>query len=252
MTGEASARILSLLDYDEELRAAVPAAERATARRALVGRLVVAHPGESPALEAGTWSAYLAEGVMVRMTRLGPAVLPELIGPREVVAGTDQPEGSLPLRETVYACETTYLIVFGSHAARAIGHWTEVRRVLERRVDAQRRRAAAIGAIAQLPRVHVRLLAALWHFADEWGVADEAGTVLPFPLTHATLGRFVGARRSTVTLALNDLRNDGLVLRREDGTWLLCPGSAAALHEMLGDSEAEHPLLPGRRLQRGS
>jgi hypothetical protein len=41
------------------------------------------------------------------------------------------------------------------------------------------------------------------------------------PLSHSALGRLVGARRPTVSLALKELGAQGLVGRREDGAWLL-------------------------------
>lgn len=47
------------------------------------------------------------------------------------------------------------------------------------------------------------------------------GVVVPIPLTHELLASIVGARRPSVTTALRSLREEGLVERCEDGSWLL-------------------------------
>ena len=87
-------------------------------------------------------------------------------------------------------------------------------------------------AIAQLGRVDLRVLALLWHLADRWGTVTPDGVVLPLRLTHALLGRLVGAQRPTVTLALAQLGGAGDVSRREDGAFVLRPGSVEQLAPM--------------------
>jgi predicted transcriptional regulator len=44
---------------------------------------------------------------------------------------------------------------------------------------------------------------------------------LDLPVTQEQLGRFVGARRPTVSLALRSLRERGLVQRGAAGDWVL-------------------------------
>ena len=58
--------------------------------------------------------------------------------------------------------------------------------------------------------------------------------MLPVKLTHETLGRFVGARRPSVTLAMGQLADEGLVTRRDDGAWVLPPRSQDVLAGWLG------------------
>jgi CRP-like cAMP-binding protein len=45
--------------------------------------------------------------------------------------------------------------------------------------------------------------------------------VLDLPLTHELIGRMVGARRPTVSLALAELAQAGTLVRRLDGAWVL-------------------------------
>jgi hypothetical protein len=82
--------------------------------------------------------------------------------------------------------------------------------------------------------VELRVLALLWHLAERWGRVGREGVVLPVKLTHETLGRFVGARRPSVTLAMGQLADDGLITRRDDGAWVLPPRSQDVLSAWLG------------------
>ncbi len=44
---------------------------------------------------------------------------------------------------------------------------------------------------------------------------------MPIPLTHLNIARLIGARRPTVTTTLNNLTEAGLLLRENNGYWLL-------------------------------
>ena len=104
-------------------------------------------------------------------------------------------------------------------------------------------RLALHQAIAQLPRVELRLLALFWHLAGRWGRVGPSGVIVPLPLSHARLGRLVGARRPTVTLALRELGDRGHVHRREDGSWQLGATTPDDLH----DTEDHEPPRRRRR-----
>ena len=82
----------------------------------------------------------------------------------------------------------------------------------------------SLAEIRTLPRVHERVLALLSHLATRWGRVTPDGVALLLPVTHEVLGRLVGAQRPTVSLALTELRNDGLVVRLPGGRWLLPAG----------------------------
>ena len=40
-------------------------------------------------------------------------------------------------------------------------------------------------------------------------------------MSHELLGQLVGCKRASITTALHRVSDSGLVIRREDGTWLL-------------------------------
>ena len=92
--------------------------------------------------------------------------------------------------------------------------------------DQHQRLAVQIG-ICQLSRVQDRLLTMMWLLAESWGRVTPAGTWLPVKLTHSTLGKLIGAKRPTVSLALRDLIQNGAVQAQSDG-WLLLAGPPAA------------------------
>ena len=241
-----AARALSLLDGDERLAAVVPAPERAAARRMLAGPVLDVSPGPATALESigayeQVWDFYVAAGVLVRELCVSRGALPELFGPGDLLGPPAEVTSTLPVRESICAVEPTRLVVLGTRAATAFAEWPALLVEIERRRAAQRVRTSTLAAIAQLPNVELRLLAVLRHLADSWGRVSPDGTVIPFPLTHETMGRFVAARRPTVSLALQKLTDMGLARRVEGGAWLLTPDSDAALEQML---EAEGPLPP--------
>jgi hypothetical protein len=102
----------------------------------------------------------------------------------------------------------------------AAHRWPRIVAALHLRVGEQAERIVTQLAICQLPRVDQRLLALMWLLAESWGQVTPSGTTLPLALTHDALGRLVGARRPTVTLALGQLTARGAIVRQDRG-WLL-------------------------------
>src|SRR3712207_6988597 len=84
-------------------------------------------------------------------------------------------------------------------------------------------------------------MATLWHLGERWGRMSPAGVVVPLSLTHEAIGRLAGAERPTVSLALTALADAGVVLRREDGAFVLEAQSWRRL-ESSTESVAIRPL----------
>src|SRR5205814_1889348 len=116
---------------------------------------------------------------------------------------------------------------------------------LHARSTEQADRVAVQLAVCQLPRVEDRVLSMLWLLAESWGQVTAHGTALRLHLTHETLGGLVGARRSTVTLALGQLTEGGAILRQDRG-WLL-PVPPASARALLGavEGQADAAALEG-------
>ena len=117
------------------------------------------------------------------------------------------------------------MAVLGDELLPALRGWPSLAAALVARAARRAARVELQRGISQLPRVEDRLLALLGHLAERFGRIAGDGVVVPVGLTHEMLGRMVGARRPTVSLALKHLDQDGAVLRRGDGAWLLAPGA---------------------------
>jgi CRP-like cAMP-binding protein len=149
-----------------------------------------------------------------------------------------------------HAISDVTLAVLGADLLRACAESTELLATLEQRASLVHHRDTVLGAICQIPRVQLRLLATLWLISDVVGTACSPGMVIELPLTHEQLGRFVGARRPTVSLAISELGELGLLARRPDGTWLLAPTSREYLVDQFLERDGTAPLTWARR-QRG-
>lgn len=86
---------------------------------------------------------------------------------------------------------------------------------------AQRARYLALTqAVTHLPRAYARLLILVWLLAERWGHVTPEGVTVSLPHTGEDLGMLVGARRPTVTIALQRLTQSGFLTRRGGDHWL--------------------------------
>jgi CRP/FNR family transcriptional regulator, cyclic AMP receptor protein len=97
----------------------------------------------------------------------------------------------------------------------------ELTTLLEERHAERCRRASTHGAILQLPRIEDRVLAVFCELAERIGRVTPEGIVVDLPLTHRVVGCLVGGRRPTVSLALGQLAQTRVLVRRSDGAWVL-------------------------------
>jgi DNA-binding transcriptional ArsR family regulator len=178
-------------------------------------------------LEPGPWEpeaatdvkAYLVvRGLLLRDVGLGTAPASDLLGPGDAIA-------CQVAEDALLAPATSFHVIIAARLLPVDGSLQSVRPStlvgLLRRAVEQERRQATHRAIAQLPRVEDRLLALFWHLAERHGRVSANGVTVPLALRHELLGRLVGAARPTVSLALKDLAERGLVHREDAGTWLL-------------------------------
>lgn len=238
-------RVQSLLDIDPDLGVDIPDDELSAARRATSVHTITLAEGEGELItrlgqRPDLGGFFMTEGLVLREVRLDSRALPELLGPGDVIEPPVEINTFLPVHFRIVALAPTRLAILGPSFARACGKWPSLLGEIERRKSAERQRVAIHGAIAQLARVEIRLLALLWHLAGTWGRVGSDGIVVPFALTHEMLGQFVGAERPTVTLAVGQLDSEGLIARLDDKTWLLRSGSDTWLNKELGAP----PLAP--------
>jgi CRP-like cAMP-binding protein len=240
------ARHVRLLDADGDLAAAVPDGDRERARRALVVPVHAVDPGivdlGQLAMADTTFVLLLLEGTLTRDVVLADHELSELLVPGDLLSPWEPVAEGIPSVRRLRALDEARLAALDGRFIRAAAVWPGLLTAVQRRLNDQEHRVATHGVICQLPRVEQRILAVMWHLAMRTGKVGTEGTVVPVRLTHQALGRLVGARRPTVTIALKQLAATGRLVRRPDGTWVIPRGMGAAA--LTGGSV---PIEPFRR-----
>lgn len=159
----------------------------------------------------------VVSGALLRHVTAGHREGAELLGPGDLIqpASEKLPEVSWrALADTVLAILDGPLM----HEAAAVPE------LVPALLSAAASRANTVArqlVVAQWSSADERIVATLSMFADRWGVVTPRGVALPAFLTHAVLAPLVGARRPSVTTALQRLHATGRVRRAEDGRWLL-------------------------------
>jgi CRP/FNR family transcriptional regulator, cyclic AMP receptor protein len=225
-------RRVALLRLDPDLAVGLSDEERQQAESLVrvpelqidVGPLALG-PDQEPSL-----GVMLISGFVTMDVRLGDQVTSQLVGPGDVLLQTTgAPEGLLPAVIAHQVSERARAVVLDRIFLAAVRRWPTLLLTLHERLRIQEQRATTYAAIAKLSRADDRVVALLWHLAERWGRVGVDGTLLPLSLTHEAIGRLIGARRPTVSLALSELARDGHVHRRDDGAFVLDPASLERL-----------------------
>jgi CRP/FNR family cyclic AMP-dependent transcriptional regulator len=172
------------------------------------------------------FGAIVLEGMLVQTMQIGEDPTLRLIGPGSFVP-PPQPPRSMPVVDArLFVPVATRLVLLDDHLLVAARRWPQIVSGLHTRMLEHSERLATQLAICQLPRVEDRLMALMWLLAEFWGRVTPAGIRLPLSLSHEVLGGLVGARRSTVSLALSKLAEQGSLIRQQD-EWLILEPPAA-------------------------
>jgi DNA-binding transcriptional ArsR family regulator len=216
---------ISLLKSDPDLAQAIPAADLPRARRILSVPTVAFGPGPidlvATRFPATTFALLLIRGTVTQAADLGDRAMIELLLEGDVLWPWRPAPTAPATRVRVAALDHAGLAVLDARFITAAALWPALMVGLHRRLNDQKHRLAAQGAICQLPRVEQRVMAIMWHLAARIGTVGAEGTGLARPFTHEALAHFTGSRRPTVSLAVKRLRDLGYLDRRPDGTWLL-------------------------------
>jgi CRP-like cAMP-binding protein len=164
----------------------------------------------------------IVEGVVLKETRLLSRTAVEILGPGDVLAPP-----LTAIRQVESRAVSSYrahgavsLLTLNDRFRLAAARWPSVADVLHDRLGQQTHRASMHLAMLHLPRIEDRLLALFVDLGERFGRMTGDGIVVPIPLTHDVIGRLVGSRRPTVSLALQSLASEGTLFRR-DGQWVL-------------------------------
>jgi len=220
MTRFSSAR---LIDVEPDLIGLLPPEDRGQAGAVMVPVMAV----DEGDLDLGrlqeqtsAFGVLVLDGMLLRRVLVGDHSALRVLGPGDFVA-VGEPADIAILADGGYrAAAPTRLAVLEDHAMLAIRRFPQLAVGMQLRMAAQQDRLAAQLVICQLPRVEDRILAMMWLLAETWGRVTAVGTSLPLSLTHDAWGELVGAKRPTVTLALQKLVEVGAAARLDRG-WLL-------------------------------
>lgn len=242
-------QLVALLDVEPDLAAGVDELAAAKARRLTPARLVAVPEGPwrpssliEPGNPTGPFAAFVIGGLLAREIELADRTTTQLLGPGDLIPLAEPDEAVPGATYTCRAVTPVELAVLDERFLGAAQRWPWLAARMAERAARWADRALMMQAISQLTRVDARIVALLWHLAERWGRVSPAGLFLPLRLTHEALGRLVGARRSTISLALKDLRDAGLVQRSEEG-WLLSHDSRTLLASTEAEPESPTDLI---------
>jgi CRP/FNR family cyclic AMP-dependent transcriptional regulator len=218
---------VSLIAKVPELRSAVPDDALSLAERVLtVPRIDARNEELTDVLQAPPHTAFgflVAHGVVLKETTFAARSALELLGPGDVLA----PPLTAP-RQIESRAVSRYLAhgevvvaVLDGRFRQAARRWPGLLDVLHDRLGQQTHRASMHLAMLHLPRAEDRILALFSDLAERFGRVTGDGVVIDVALTHDVIGRLVGSRRPTVSLALGNLAAEGLLSRWEGERWKL-------------------------------
>jgi CRP-like cAMP-binding protein len=226
--------VVRLLQADPDLAAGLSPEEIRRAMAVLRSEVRALPPGAWLAPRGAARASYgflVLDGLLQRRVDHGLGVARELLGPGDVVRPQARAASlSLLSQDASWTVlQPARLAVLDERLTALIGRFPGLMVELAERQHHRAQCLAHMLAISHLPRVEDRLLATLWYLAERWGRVTAAGVTVPLVLTHEALGELVGAQRSSVTLAVSSLRDEGRLTRGGDGAYVLlgdAPGRA--------------------------
>jgi len=232
-------RAVAILDLDPDLAQDMSPERAAEARTQAIATVETLAAGDWPATAIdlrdprGALGLLVLDGIIARELKLGGASFTELIGEGEILRPWERRghHSAVP-RADWRVLDTARIAILDRRFVTRTAPWPELTTAIFGRAMNRSRSLAVQLAIRGIQRVEPRLLLELWHLAERWGRVSPDGIVLPLPLTHRLLASLVGARRPTVTTALKELTRQGLVFRRDDGTWVLRESAPPELGEL--------------------
>jgi CRP/FNR family cyclic AMP-dependent transcriptional regulator len=230
-------RDVRVLVEDRELGEAVDGERRLLAERSCTAQALV--------LQRGRWNAGMHTdeasagfGLLVlrglisgRVGRRG-GFGAELLGPSDLLRPIPRPSfrAAEPFDSNWTVIHPARIAVLGPQFVERAAPFPGLATELVGRAMLRTHRLAVNMAIVHYPKVETRLHMLFWHLAGRWGHVIPEGTVLPLPVTHALLAEIVASRRPTVSKAIAQLADAGLVTRHGSG-WLLRGSAPGELDE---------------------
>jgi CRP/FNR family cyclic AMP-dependent transcriptional regulator len=219
--------LVSVLDSDSALAESVPPEVRAQARQATAATTMhfPVGPWRDPISvdrARGGYGLLVLDGVLLRRAAIEGRHAAELLGPGDLLRPWqyDGPEPTLEVEWTWRVVASTSVAVLDPRWTARAAAWPQLGVELAGRALGRSLRLVTAMAIAQQPRLDVRLWMLFWDLADRFGKVHADGIHVDLPLTHEVLSHLAGARPPSVSGALTRLSDEGR-LRRSGRHWIL-------------------------------
>ena len=236
--------VASILEEDPDLAEGLSLEERRVASRLFRAHVLVAEgPRWTPPRldERKAFGLLVLEGLLGRRVRVGEARSMELLSCGDILRPWEEPcvWNLVPPQLEWRVFRPTRLAVLDERITRLIGQRPELVVAFSGRLLRRARCAEYLTAVGNFRHVEHRLLATLWHLASNWGYVTPNGVCMPFELTHEVLGEIVGARRPSVTTAMQRLARRGELAPHSAGGYLLTgdPAGVVGPDELVGSSQ---------------
>lgn len=211
------------------LRRAIPKDEQPAASQAFALSSVELARGEwRPEPMRRPVPAMVVEGVVVADVLLGGRASAHVYGPGDLIRPWSFLESGLPSTTRWSSTGGATVVLLDDAFAAATRRFPALGTVLQQLYADALDCLAVRTAIVSLPRVDQRVLGLFWQLADRWGTVRPEGILVDLELTHEFIGRLVGAKRPTVSLALQELSSSGTLTRTAEG-WRLAHSSSKLL-----------------------
>jgi hypothetical protein len=217
-----------VLDLDPGLAGTIAPDQIQAARQATAAAVIRAPAGPwRPAQNADRardgFGLLMVDGLLIRRVGVEGRYGAELLGPGDLLRPWQRESddaGTLLLQWTWRVAAPARLAVLDVRWTQRAAAFPQLGAELAGRALARSLRLVVGMAVAQQPRLDVRLWMLFWDLADRWGKVRADGVHVELPLTHEILSHLAGARRPSVSAALTRLATDGR-LRREGQRWIL-------------------------------
>lgn len=237
-----------LLDEDPALLELVPERYHAAARRAVAApgyRVPTGNwqPGALAESGESLFGLLVLDGLMLRDVVVAETTCGELVGPGELLRPWDDfgNRAPTPFEIEWKVISSARIAVLDHELSHILASWPALmNEFVERAVERSHSLALHV-AIHCIQRVDISLVVLFCHLADRFGKVTPSGIAVDLDLTHADLGRLVGATRQSVSQALKDLAAREILVRRSDKSWLLQADPADEVAEMLARRQRRAP-----------
>jgi CRP-like cAMP-binding protein len=163
----------------------------------------------------------LLDGLITAQLETGRAQVAWLLGADDLIRPWEMDDLTLTRRPRWEALTRTTVLPVGGEVGERAARSPEILQKLLSRAARTTHWLLAESLILSAPSIGERLLLLFALYGERWGKVTPRGVRIDLPLTHQLLANLCGARRPTVSIALQSLSKEGFLARVSRDSWLL-------------------------------